>query len=257
MPKAAPQAVHDLEIVKPEGTPTAHDLITAQDQTTLKRTEAYLAIKDDDQCAKAYEAMQWLTTRIKAIRGNPIIAKLLKSAKQVVADIKEVPDTAAAPFEERERAIRIEISRFETARENARRRVEAENNRRNAEAAKPKAMKPAEVTTRSGDTFTFKPSTPTPITTVAKAEKPEGTTTRTYYSSVLGVARTKDDEPIVNVDEGLMTLIQAVAKGKAPALLLQLNQREADKLADVYKEQLAIPGLLWKREVKPVIGSRR
>ena len=255
--KAQARAPEPLEIHLPAGTPTAEDLATPEDRALMKRTDACLRITTDEELADAYRVMQSLKDRINAITKNPILARLLNSAKAVVDEIKAIRDGAAQPLIDRERLIRSEVSRFETARERERRRLEAENNAKQLAAAKPKVMPTKEVSTKTGDTFVFKPSTPTPITTIAKADKVEGTTTRTYYSAVLGVGRTKDNEPAVNVDEGLMALVKAVASGKAPLLLLQLNQREADKLADVYKEQLAIPGLLWKMEVKPVIGGRR
>jgi hypothetical protein len=291
MATPAKQKSDDLDLALPANTPKMDDLAPASDRRQLAKITPYAqpnGITSDEECAEASEALTWLAERRKAIEKNPAMVRLIGKVQGVLDELKAVVDGAVAKYRGLEAPLRVEIGRFQTARERERLRLEREANERQRVTQKALPPKPTEVKTKTGDTFTFAPTVAqvaaaSPATTIARAQAPAAPSpppTRKMWRSALvnperpldkegnpnGIIDPRDGRYVPN-PEGLRELCARIAgydhakpTGKAPVELVSFNQGKADKLAELYEAKLAEvvgPMVVSYCKVVPIAGGRR
>ena len=94
--------------------------VPRSDLRVVKGYETLYTINSDDEASRARQALEFLTAKIKAIKGNERLNKLIRKTKEAYDEARGIQKDALAIYVPHEKAIRDELGRFQTARERAR-----------------------------------------------------------------------------------------------------------------------------------------
>ena len=243
------------DVKKPEvlpPIPKLHELVPPTDKKILTEAAKYRRITSADQCARAVKALDWLKTRIAAIKKNDPLVRLKKITKEAYDQVCGIEKQALhSPFEkvmgyvQLEKDLRNEISRFRTAEAKAR---EAAQHRLTSRLTKQltRSGGVVEATSEEGDQFAFEPDTSSGAITLQPLDTGDAGN-RKYWHAVLVDPRNPNVE---NIEAGIKALAAAVVEGTAPWDLLLLNQEKACAIAEL---NLPIPGLKFDYTLRPVL----
>ena len=218
-------------------------LVPTSDRAQLPRLRTFFRITTVAQCRAAVKALRWLKARIVAIEEHRQLNAVIEKRKADLEAARAVKRAALAVYVPLEERIRNEIARFRSTQHRERERLQRQ---RAPTLPPPKAR------------GIFQPNpvdvVPAPVT-LEPLPKLEAGWREWWRWTLVDPARplTRDDEPIENVEAGIKALAAAVAKGRAPWQLLQVNPEFAQALVDEQKRELRVPGLVVWVEVRPIL----